>query len=358
MAYAGFLRTLPIPTATLSGFVCLLNAGWFTQADANALDGTTFINGGGSLRIYTDATKTTQLPLEVVTFVTGGTPEVQAWIRIPTYTGAATTVWVESDAVAIAQPAFSDTYGRNAVWSDYEAVIHASEAGTDGVFVDSTGNGLDTTLTTGATLSTTTSNPLGGSWPVFAEALTLTNSAQVLNTSPASMSAWVNYVESSDNKGLIGNRYSAPDVEWFALQQSKRAFISSAGATDFISGGPLSTGVNHLVAAVYDSTSLITYSDGVQVGIDSAITVIDGIETPAGRDYRVGTYYDDATSRRLNGNACEFRLFRFKQSLASVDTEYLNQSNASTFGTSSGWTTGGGGGFQSAWARNSNYMIQ
>jgi len=102
MAYAGFLRVLPTPTATLSGFVCLLNAGWFTQADASALDGTTFINGGGSLRIYTDATKTTQLPLEVVTFVTGITPEVQAWVRIPTYTGAATTVWVESDAVAIA----------------------------------------------------------------------------------------------------------------------------------------------------------------------------------------------------------------------------------------------------------------
>ena len=55
-------------TATQSGFVWLFTEDNLPTA---AIDGgaTSIDNGGGNLRCYTDSTKATQLPIEVVEFV-------------------------------------------------------------------------------------------------------------------------------------------------------------------------------------------------------------------------------------------------------------------------------------------------
>lgn len=86
-----------------------------------AIDGgaTSILNGGGNLRCYTDSTKATQLPIEVVKFVTGLTPNVQVHGLSPLL-GVGDTVYIEADSVATTQPPVTDTYGRNAVWVDME----------------------------------------------------------------------------------------------------------------------------------------------------------------------------------------------------------------------------------------------
>jgi len=133
MAY-GFTYTLPTITGTHTDFVIVLKTADFPAA---AIDGgaSSISNGGGNLRIYTDASKTTQLPVDVVRFVAGGTPDAEVHSKTPT---AATsgTVFVEADSVATTQPAVTDTYGRNAVWSGAELCL-LMESATP---VDRTGN--------------------------------------------------------------------------------------------------------------------------------------------------------------------------------------------------------------------------
>lgn len=83
---------------------------------------TTALNGGGDIRICTNSDGTGQLPLEVVEFDTVGSTAV-LWFRMPT-ADTGSSVWVFYGKVGDTQPAVTDTYGRNAVWSDYTLVVH------------------------------------------------------------------------------------------------------------------------------------------------------------------------------------------------------------------------------------------
>ena len=140
-----FTRTLPTPSATHSGFVFLLSTGWFTQADGiprgSPIDGGTYsiANGGGDLQAYSDESCTTRVPVHVVEFVTGGTPSAQVWVRLSSY-AAGDKITIAKDSVQTVQPAVTDTYGRNAVFQDFELVI---ESGTG---IDLTGNHTPTVV--------------------------------------------------------------------------------------------------------------------------------------------------------------------------------------------------------------------
>ena len=132
----GATITLPTMAGMHSRFVAQ-----FTEADfpAAAIDGGTasLPNGGGSLRIYTDSSRTVRLPLEVQKFVTGGTPDCKIKVLIPSaFTGA--TIFFAADLVQTAQPAAADFYGRNAVHADYVLAAHLEETSGQ-VAIDSAG---------------------------------------------------------------------------------------------------------------------------------------------------------------------------------------------------------------------------
>ena len=103
-----------------------------------AIDGgsTSLNNLGGNLKCYTDSGKGTRLPVEVVKFITGGSPSILIWGKSPTL-NVASTVYMEADTVATSQPANTATFGRNAVWSDFEACYHFNSSNK---LTDSTGN--------------------------------------------------------------------------------------------------------------------------------------------------------------------------------------------------------------------------
>jgi len=150
----GFTRTLPTITGSYNDFPVLLNESSFPVASIDG-GGSSINNGGGNLRAYTDSTKSTAIPLDIVTFVTGGTPDVEVWVEIPT-AATGNTIYFEADEVETTQPSVTDPIGRNAVWSSFVAAF----VGTDGT--DHAGNFDLTESGTGSTSATVTDSGISG----------------------------------------------------------------------------------------------------------------------------------------------------------------------------------------------------
>jgi hypothetical protein len=131
----GFTATAGTITGTHSGYVGLFST---VNFPAGSLSGANAIlNGGGNLRAYTDSTKATALPLEIVTLVAGVSAEAQVWVRLNSLSTAG-TVYLEADDTETAQPAVTAPLGRNAVWSDSANESHLELA--SGSTLDSCGS--------------------------------------------------------------------------------------------------------------------------------------------------------------------------------------------------------------------------
>ena len=133
----------PTITSSLSGFVAYLKYSDFINTDGTASEIIDKLDdSGGDLRFSSDEAGTNQLPCEVVEFDKVG-ESAQVWVRIPSLSNS-TTIYIWGDNAGQSQPSATDTYGRNAVWSDYDYVTHLNE--TSGNAVDSTGNSLDSSV--------------------------------------------------------------------------------------------------------------------------------------------------------------------------------------------------------------------
>ena len=109
------------------------------------------LNGGGDLRFSSDVSGNNRLAIEVVQFVTSSTPanrQCQIWVKIPNLSATAnTTIYVWYNKPGEVQPIAIDTYGSQAVWSNYYFVSH------NGLYDSASGqsltvNGSPTTGTT------------------------------------------------------------------------------------------------------------------------------------------------------------------------------------------------------------------
>ena len=96
------------------------------------------LNGGGDVRFSSDATGSTRLDLDVVSFVTNATEgnrECEMWVKVPSVsTSADTDIYIWYKKASETQPAVSAAFGRNVVWTEFDFVQHNS------TLVDSTGN--------------------------------------------------------------------------------------------------------------------------------------------------------------------------------------------------------------------------
>lgn len=93
--------------------------------------------------IFSESDETTRLPVEIVSFDTSGkTGEI--YFRSNSISSSLNTeFYVYWGNPTATQPGVSETYGRNAVWSDYEVVAHFEHSGSTSP-VDSTGNNTGT----------------------------------------------------------------------------------------------------------------------------------------------------------------------------------------------------------------------
>ena len=338
---AKFTRTLPAPTATISGgFVFLLSTGWFTDADLGAagspIDGGTnsLANGGGDIQAFSDTACTNQLPLEVVTFVTGGTPEAQVWIRTSGYSSG-DTITIGKDDTQIAQPGNTATYGRDAVWADDLRAYHLLES-TGSIATDSAGNTDGTYQGSLPTLGANFGQDFDGS----NNYVDVTNSA--IDFSAFTFSARINPDSTSGTKQIFtSDHYNAPVArtwQWrvsgnkigiICWDSSDVIFINTEGTIS------LSAHTSYVVHFSFDGSNYKTFVDGVK-DLDIANTSqIRPLQTPVAV---IGVNNATNKAEDFDGEIGDLivRDGAFKSD-AQITSEYDNQSDPDNFGTSSEW---------------------
>mgnify|MGYP003665155709 CR=1 FL=1 len=308
-----------------------------------AIDGgaQSILNGGGNLRCYTDSTKATQIPVEVVAFVTGGTPSVLVWGLSPTL-AVSSTVYIEADTVATTQPIVTNTYGRNSVWTNDLKSYHLRESsGTTAT--DSAGN---TDGTYSGSLPTVGAD-FGQDFDGTDDFVDTTNST--INMSAFTFSAKIkpdilsgsHQIYTAD-KNTTGDRFwqwrveSAGVMRIICWDSGNTIFINTAGTT------AISASTEYVVHFAFDGSNYKTYIDGV-VDLNIANTSI--IKSLGAYSPRIGAAETGVPVEEFNGQIGDVivRDGAFKSD-NYIATEYNNQSDPSTFWTTSAWTDQDAGG--------------
>lgn len=329
MALAGFLTTAQTITGTHTDFPALLVAANFTNADANALDGTTFSNGGGNVIVYTDQTKTTRVPIEVVEFVTGGTPSVQIWAKHPSMqTGA--TFWVEADDTQVSQPAVTDTYGRNAVYTSAVSAYVQSNG------TDSSGN-FDLTVSGGGSISATSTDS-GIDGISFDGNVSLVNSSWTKLIYPIYVTFWGRRDPSSATQ-CVFSQGDPSSAEWDSL------LIRNGSNYEINIDGTSQGSTTAIPDNVWDYTCVKLNTDDNEITIDGVVRATDlSVTQPAGgmTSFALGELVRTGSSLYYEGDLAAVILYDSDKGADWCNSSYSNQNSPSAFWTSSDWTAGGG----------------
>jgi len=296
-----------------------------------------------SVRIYTDSAKTTEIAREIVSVS-------ECHAKIPSLT-TTTQIWVDYDG-SRSDYAATDTYGRNAVWSDYEIVLHKQSTSS---IVESTGN-YTFTISGGVTA---VASVIGNGFSYNGSNGHMAGSGSAPGISNVTFTSWVrpgaltgsNYrtvmaTEANANRGY-GFRVKGDGANSGKLQLY---YGNNSNYNDSqFSTGTIAINTNSYVAATLSGTTVAYYIAGATSGTTST----SGSPVTFGAMYtgalRAGSSFFD----RFNGVIDESRFRLSTLSANWITTEYNNQSDEATFwGT---WTDAGGApvannGFQLWWA--------
>lgn len=336
----GFTATAGTITGTHSGFV-----GLFVTANfpAGSLSGpNAILNGGGNLRAYTDSTKATALPLEIVSLVTGGTPEAQVWVRLNSLSTGG-TVYLEADDTETTQPAVTDPLGRNAVWQDQVSEFHFQDSGADSagnndlsdvgspVYVDGNIGRAFAPLGTARLEDTSFGGSTGSN-------ITITC---WVNADDMTTSAYVSqgFVGGSNNRTAIIKGYQPGHYNIF----DQGAYPTGNPSDTQI---PATAGVYSKLTYTTDGTRLKGYMNGLEVFDVAATTTVGLTRLIIGGSLSADTFDGDISNYRVTNRAFDSDLEKL---------EYDNQSSPSTFWSSSAWVDSGGGISVTEQLKNINY---
>ena len=287
--------------------------------------GTLTLTEAQSVRIYTDAAKTNEIAREVVS-----ADEIHA--KVPSLSSS-TTLYFDWDGIR-ADYAVTDTYGRNAVWSDYIGVYHQQMSSGDAV--DSTGND---DLTAVGTVTYSQAGQIGDavSHPgTTNNKFSQTTSVAGTTVEPLSLQAWArpDVVSGARSLAYMGSASGEHGILFvnnaaWALSQAGGSFPSAQ------SGAILSANTYYLVHGVFAANN----SREIYVNGTSQATNATNIAVPAGSGMAIG-------DRLITNQAFDGRLdeIRYRASALSADwitTEYNNQNNNAAFWDDS--PVGGGG---------------
>lgn len=314
------------------------NFSWLLTEDnfpTAAIDGgdDSIDNGGGNLRCYTDDTKTTQLAIEVVSFVTGGTPVVQVWGLSATL-DVADTVYIEADTVETAQPAVTDTYGRNAVWVDYVVVVHGDTS------TDSTGDHSFSATGTPTIVSGKIGNALNVNEDNYYSS-SPSSELQTLTEGSFSVQTWIKYeTETFSSKGgIIGQALSSSGNWWSFGLNLDLSFITtddnvtrkeSSGGFDMDSDGTKDTW--YLLSVNIDTT--VDYELFTDSSLQSTTAPASG-GCESTKDIAIGG------PQIVTGGSQVIQLDEIRvgaiRTADYIESDYNNQNAPDTFWTTSAW---------------------
>ena len=297
--------------------------------------GITTLAEAQSVRVYADEAKTTEWAREIVSVT-------EMHVKIPSLTST-TDIYVDYDGIR-ADYAVGATYGRNAVWSDYDMVLHMDD---------------ETTSTITSSVDSVTFNKVSAGNPaeatgkignsqynddIFAGGATdyISSNDAALNSmgnGDITMQIWYKSIQSRDgflfNKDMgsnrIGIRIISGKAETYFFDGSNFPFVQ--GTTNVNSGDW------HMIHAVRDAgTTNFIYVNGSSENTKTDTAAIDLRSTSRVVLYGRSIDFFDST----NGYLDEMRVRNSVLPANWITTEYNNQNDEATFwGT---WTDAGGGG--------------
>jgi len=296
--------------------------------------GITTLAEAQSVRVYADSAKTTEWAREIVS-------ATEMHVKVPSLTSTV-SMYVDYDGVR-ADYAVTDTYGRNAVWSDYSLVTHMEQS--SGNEVDATGAHTITDTNT----VTSAAGKLNGSARSFARAsseyFSVTSAASLqMGANNMTISAWIYPVSQSgsavynlcakgwdnatvSNREYTINRFTGSSPTPNRIEVYDTGFKAATRAVN------LSNDTWHFFVGRRDGTSL-TFRENTTWSSSTTVGTLKAGDRPL----HIGA--QDTPASFWNGRIDEFRLRQSALSNDWITTEYNNQSDEAGFwGT---WTDAGG----------------
>ncbi len=237
--------------------------------------------------------------------------------------------------------AASSTYGRNNVWTDYEAVYHLEDE------TDSTGNGR-TLSQQGTTTFATTSQKLAGKYADFGVAggnslYRHNDNFGLLHNDPQSWSFWYKiYTLQQNNYDHILFSKASQNGSGYGWYTNYYRYISSnplltwtrmrggdADGVNLTESITLATSTWYHSAQTFDGSST---NEGWRNGISKGTFNSSGSYLGASdQGFTLGGWWVPSTPGTLKGAMDEFRLFDGEYPAGWVTTEYNNHHSPNTF---------------------------
>ena len=237
---------MPVPSAAIADpTVFLINAGAIQRGGTSGTAGdpltdqttnpNAFLNGGGSLSVYSDSALTQRLPVYIERFVTGVSPDVFVWSKLDSIVGGE-IVYIAHDPSQVSQPSVSDPFGRNETFQDY---VYATLDGR----TDLTGNNTINVM----------GSPATGVAPWGGDSISLNGSTQYGRTDvaldrlrPMTYTAWAK-ASSTAQAGIFGCYFSteAFSLDCLRIDNSQKFQLWTRNGTNT---GAISTDSVSLVA--------------------------------------------------------------------------------------------------------------
>jgi len=326
---------------SLSDFPALLDLTTLPSEMFDADGSYPALNGGGDIRFSSDASGSTQLACEIVTFITDNTPangEAEIHVKIPSLASATDTdfyVWYNKSGET--QPAETDTYGKHNVWnSNFKLVQHMNQdpSGSSPQMIDSTSNSNDGTSAGSMTSGDSITGQVGKGIDLDGtdDGLAIADSTS-LDAENITISAWFKASQLTQLQSLIRKGNGSGDDSYTLILNDPadgdiRLYIHDGSWR----AGPyksISIDTMYLVHGTYDGTNLRLYLGGSEVATSPmAYTGACDITTDEmGVGFRPKTIRD----RYFKGLIDEVRVSNIARSANWIETEYNNQNDPATF---------------------------
>jgi len=304
-------------------------------------------NGGGDLRISSDADGATQLALEVTTFVTDNDPangDAELWTSIPSLSASVDTDFYLhwGDATA-SQPAEDAAFGKEVVWnSNFKMVQHLNQdpSSSSPQAIDSTSNDNDGTATGGLTSGDLIDGEIGKGWNLdgFNDWINFQDDDSLSfldggGDTPVTFKAWVNMDDATTFRILL--KYSSTHEYFFTFTSTDKLFIrfytdaSNAIGQQSTDGQTALEGSWHQVVATYDGSET---SGGINLYIDGS--------SPAMTAVNAGSYTGMSNTTEVlrsgtytgfsDGRFDEIQILGAELTANGVSTHYNNEASAVT----------------------------
>jgi len=303
-------------------------------------------NGGGDIRVSSDEAGSSQLSIDVVSFVTDNNPAngfAEIWVNVPSVSNSVDTdfyVWYNTSGTD-SQPAVADAFGRDAVWSDYWGVFHMAEdpSGSAPQILDSTGNGHNLTSNGSMVTGDLVAAKIGNGLEFNGSSQYLNSGAAIVSGPPFTLQAWIETTDLVNGKCVvsISDESSIGDQHALIVDDDStpgtggdRISAMSRDAGVFhsaISTSGISSGVQAFAVGVWaSSSSRIAYKDGGNSGSDGTSLTPSTLT-----DTDIGRLGDNTPNWEWPGVLDEIRIRGSALSADWIATDYNNQNDPGTF---------------------------